>query len=112
VKISLSRARMADDKINKAKLAIRSQVLMRFEEYTTYSGLLQLQNEVAENEYSRYLVAEEKFKNGEFSFEEFNRVVQSYNTAREKRLNYGMSMKRAKILLEELIGMALEDVER
>jgi len=103
---------IAEESINGQKLALRAEVLRRYQIYLTDQELLRIQGENVTNVQSMYQLAEQKFSRGEITLENFNSVSDRYNAEKMKMANYESSIKISKINLEELIGVNLEDVIR
>lgn len=73
--------------------------------------LFDVQNEITEDEYSEYLLAEQSFKKGDVSLERFKQVTRIYNAELTKRITLERDLNVSKIALEEIIGVRLEDVK-
>ncbi len=99
------------EQINQQKLALRALVLTRHQDYVMNQKLFDVQNEVTEDEYSEYLLAEQGFKRGDVSLEDFKESTLRYNTELIKRITLERNLNVAKIALEELIGVRLEDIK-
>ncbi|MGB3179983.1 MAG: TolC family protein [Cyclobacteriaceae bacterium] len=98
------------ERLNEAKIAIRAEVLRRYQEYITAEEIYKLETEALEDVRSSYTLAEQQFRNGELTLVEFNGALRSYNDQRIKKLNSESSFMIAKINLEEMIGVRLEEV--
>jgi outer membrane protein TolC len=59
----------------------------------------------------QFTLAEQKFKDGDLSFEEYNKALKAYNEERVRRITSENSYMLSKIKLEEIIGVRMEDVE-
>ncbi len=103
---------IAEENINGQKLALRAEVLRRYQVYLTDQELLRIQGENVTNVQSMYQLAEQKFGKGEITLEEFNSISDRNNAEKMKMANYESNVKISKINLEELIGVHLEDVLR
>ena len=99
------------ENINLQKLAIRAEVLTRYQTYLMNRELLKIQTEIVEDLYASLSLAEQKFKNGEITLTAYNLEQDRYNNQRVKQINTQGDFNIAKISVEELIGMRLEDVQ-
>ncbi|MGD1890236.1 MAG: TolC family protein [Cyclobacteriaceae bacterium] len=102
---------IALEQINQQKLMLRAMVLTRYQDYLMNQRLFDVQNEVTEDEYSEYLLTEQSFKRGDASLSTFKEATLRYNTELTKRITLERDLNVAKIALEELIGVSLEDVQ-
>jgi outer membrane protein TolC len=102
---------IANENINARKLQLRSLVLTHYQNYVMNKELLKIQNEIAEDANASFTLAEQKFKDGDLSFEEYNKALKAYNEERVRRITSENSYMLSKIKLEEIIGVRMEDVE-
>lgn len=99
-----------EDQINQQKIALRAEVLTRYQNYLMNQKLFEIQNEVTEDEYSEFLLMEQDFKAGDVTLEEYKESLKVYNEELTKRITLERDLKIAQIALEEMIGVRLEDV--
>ncbi|UII30965.1 TolC family protein [Fulvivirga ulvae] len=97
--------------INMQKLAIRAEVLTRYQTYLMNRELLKIQTEIVEDLYASLSLAEQQFKNGEITLNAYNIQQDRYNNQRVKQINAQGDFNISKIAVEEMIGMKLEDVQ-
>ena len=102
---------IAKSNINQQKLAIRAEVLTRYQTYLMNRELLKIQTEIVEDLYASLSLAEQQFKNGEITLNAYNIQQDRYNNQRVKLINAQGDFNIAKIAVEEIIGMKLEDVQ-
>lgn len=102
---------IVQEQINQQKLTLRALVLTRYQDYIMNQKLFDVQNEITEDEYSEYLLAEQSFKKGDVSLERFKQVTRIYNAELTKRITLERDLNVSKIALEEIIGVRLEDVK-
>ena len=107
-----SNYRVAEDVINQQKINLRAEVLTRYQNYLMNQKLFEIQNEVTEDEYSEFLLTEQNFKAGDVTLEDYKTSLKSYNEQLKERITLERDLKIAKIALEEMIGVRLEDVPR
>lgn len=109
--VSQSRIILAQDAVNQTKLAIRSRVLRLYSEYKKMELIWIIRKQTMEDEESNYLLAEQKFKDGEGNIEEFIRVQRSRNEQKIMLATAENDFTKAKLDLEEVIGVRIEDVK-
>ncbi len=103
---------MAEDDINRLKLDLRAQVLSRYRVYLLRKETLELHSEILQDITVRHKSAQTMFRDGKIKFDEFDQIVQAYNGERLRRLSLESELDLAKIDLERLIGVRLEQVLR
>lgn len=91
---------------------IKTQVLSRYQDYLMYKQQLNIETTIVENLYNTYLQAEQKFRNGQISVDEYNSAMQSYNGELSKKIALQRDFNVAKLEIERLIGVPLENVLR
>lgn len=101
---------IAHHKVNQRKLQIRAETLSRYEDYLTALEMLKLRTQAVEDFYASYLAVTKKFKESRSSLEEYNQASTTYYTALENKLRAESDVNLAKIALEEIIGVKLEEV--
>ncbi|MCX2745863.1 TolC family protein [Mangrovivirga sp. M17] len=98
------------EEVNAQKLSIRKEVLQRYENFKLYDELLRIYTVSMEDANAETKLLEEKFKNGETTLNEYNTALRIYNTERIKRMTTERDREIAKLEVEEMIGMKLEEV--
>lgn len=93
------------------KQALRSQVLQLYYNFLMYDKIYSLQSKLLLGAESSQDLNEEKFTGGEISFEEYNASQEAYNQKQIAFYQAEAAYKNAKVQLEELIGMRLEEVQ-
>ncbi|PJJ76599.1 outer membrane efflux protein [Thermoflavifilum aggregans] len=91
---------------------IKTNVLSRYQDYLMYKQQLSIETSVVENLYNTYLQAEQKFRNGQISVDEYNKALQSYNEELSKKITMQRNLNVSKLEIERLIGVPLENVLR
>lgn len=109
-RIAKARVRIAEEEINIRKLELREEVLTRYEDYLMHRELLRIQVEVTEDESVKYQLAEQKFRNGQISIEDYNASLKSYNAELVKKIRQQRDFNVSRIALEQLIGVRLSEV--
>ncbi|MTI20552.1 hypothetical protein E1176_05930 [Fulvivirga sp. RKSG066] len=96
--------------IDQQKLALRAEVLRRYETYLMNREALLVQTELVEDLYASLSLSEQQFENGEIKLGEFNAIQDRYNTQKLRQINAQGQFNISKIELEQLIGVKLENV--
>ncbi len=110
VKIARKNIQIAQASEKSKQGAIREQVLSLYQDYLMYTQQLVIQTQVAENEYTFYKQAEQKFKNGEIPIADYTNAAKSYNTELTQKIKVQHDLNIARLQLEQLIGTSLDDV--
>jgi outer membrane protein TolC len=101
---------IAQSQVNAQKLLVRNSVLKSYNEYLMREKVFKIHSQLAlDNETSHKLV-EQKFKSGQVTFETYSASLTTFSTASLAQLEAERDYKNAKLDLEQLIGMRLEDV--
>jgi outer membrane protein TolC len=104
------RLMIAQSNVNVQKLVVRNSVLKAYNEYVLSEKTFKVQSQLLlDNETSHKLI-EQRFKNGETNFETYSLSLNNYTTMTVAQLQAERNYKNAKLDLEQLIGMRLEDV--
>ena len=98
------------EKLNQQKLKIRSLVLSRYYEYQRHKELLTLYTQSMESALAKFNYTEKQFINGEINIETYNEALNFYNIQMANKLNAEMDFKLARVGLEEIIGVNLDDI--
>lgn len=110
VKIAKEEARVAEEELNARKLQLRAKVLEQYYNYQLAQQLLQIRVEENEETYANYQLISEKFKNGDASLGEYNKITALYNTNRAGLARQEAQFKIEKARLESYIGVKLEAI--
>jgi outer membrane protein TolC len=109
-RVNRHRLMIAQANVNTQKLTVRNAVLKAYNEYVLREKMYKVQSQLLlDNETSHKLI-EQRFKNGETNFETYSQSLSSYTTMTVGQLEAERNYKNAKLDLEQLIGMRLEDV--
>lgn len=112
VKKAKALAKVFDWELNEQKLQIRAETEKRYQEYLLAYEVLKARQKAEIDAEAVYLYFSELFKNGDGEFQDFNQASESYHSAVESTLNATTDIELAKIALEEMIGISLEEAER
>jgi outer membrane protein TolC len=109
-KQSRERVAIAQSNVNVRKLEVRNLVMKSYNEYQLREKVYKITSQlVLDNETSHKLV-EQKFKSGEATFEVYSTSLSNFSQITINQLQAERDYKNAKLDLEQLIGMKLEDV--
>ncbi len=95
---------------NSQKLKIRAQVLRLYEAYRRNKELFKIQTNLTDEAYSSYVISEQQFKSGEITLEEWTVQFKNYNSSVEQKITRESELEIAKINLEEVIGVNIDDI--
>jgi outer membrane protein TolC len=109
-KAAVSKTRQAEERVNMAKLDIRNRVLKLYSDYKTAETIVNLRKQTVDDEDSNYLLIEQRFKNGEASVEDYLAAQRNRNELRVELAQAQNGFQKAKLDLEAVIGVKLEDV--
>lgn len=110
-KIAVERKKLSDEEANAEKIRLRALVSRLHAEYQLAQELTLIQNEITEDAYADFMLAEERFKTGELPIEQYNAVLKIYNTERVRSIQARHEFLLAKINLEEVVGLPLEEIQ-
>ena len=102
---------LAGYSIDQQKIQIRAEVLRRYEQYLMAREILKVESEAQEDLFATLSLAEQNFRNGTVTIEEYNGVLEKYNNQRIRKITAQGNFNQAKISVEEMIGVRLEDVK-
>jgi outer membrane protein TolC len=104
------RLAIAQSNVNVRKLEVRNLVMKAYNEYQMREKMYKITSQlVLDNETSHKLV-EQKFKSGEATFEVYSASLSNFSQMTINQLQSERDYKNAKLDLEQLIGLKLEDV--
>ena len=109
-KIAMEEYGIAQENINARKLNLRAAVLTQYQEFLMNKELLEVQTSMTENQYAKFQLAEQQFQDNAITLKEYEEILQAYNVQRMDNIRAEKDFLTSKILLEELIGMRLEDI--
>ncbi len=110
VKVARERIFIAEAEKNDRYRRIRSQVLSAFEDYRMYRDMLDIQNRIMLDERLDYMQAEKDFADGELDAALFKKAKLTYAEAQMKQREMQRNLETAKIILEQMIGVSIDDV--
>jgi outer membrane protein TolC len=90
---------------------IKADVLSKYENYLLAKQLVELQGKITQSEYATLKRAESDFSENLIKLDEVERVQKSYINEQVKSLTLQKDLNVAKIEIEKVIGVPIEDVE-
>lgn len=110
VKNAREQIKIQEETVNEQKLFVRAEVLKRYSTYKTNDEMRKLQDKLTTSLENNFKLQETKFKNGEITFEQFSANEERLNAQRVRRITAENSFQHAKLDLEQLLGVKLEDI--
>ena len=107
---AVSRLRQSEEKVNQFKLELRARVLKLYADYKTAETIAKLRRQTMDDEESTYLLIEQRFKNGEAAIEDYLGAQRNRNELRVQQVLAENELTKAKLDIEAVIGVKLEDV--
>lgn len=111
IKKSKEKFKIAEAELNMQKLALRGEVLRRYYNYLLSKELMENQIKLTENTYSSFSIAEQRFKNGEITLQEYNISLEKYNQEVINQAKSDNEYNITKVNLEEILGVELESIQ-
>ena len=112
VDIAKERVKIADNEINQKKLNVRMEVLKRYEEYEKQVEVFRATSKAEDDASSTYILITDLFKVDKATAEDYLAASTSYHTAVEKRIRANSDMNIARLTVEEMIGISLDEAKR
>lgn len=109
-RMNKERAKIAEANVNTQKLIVRNTVLKAYNEYVLREKIYKVQSQLLMDNETSHKLIEQRFKNGETNFETYSLSLTNYSNVTVGHLESERNYKNAKLDLEQLIGMRLEDV--
>ncbi|HZY81974.1 MAG TPA: TolC family protein [Cyclobacteriaceae bacterium] len=109
--IANSKTAMAQESINLEKLEIRNTVLSLYSEFKKMELIWIIRKQTMEDEESAYTTLEQRFKDGDANIEEFLKAQRARNDLKIALAIAETDYVKAKLNLEQVIGVKLEDVK-
>ena len=103
---------ISEDNLNQKKLEIRAKTLERYQDYLLSKEILTNRTQAQEETSQTYQLMSSLFNNGQAKLDEYNSASTAYFNSKEQTLKAKSEVAIAKIKLEEMIGISLEDAER
>lgn len=110
-KAARSRVVASEHKVNLLKLELRARVLKLYSDYKKNEVIYLMKKQWSADEESNYKLIEQQFQNGNAPMEDYIRAQKSRNEIKLQLVLAENDLAKAKIDLEEVIGVRLEDVK-
>jgi outer membrane protein TolC len=110
VKQDKQRVEISKQSINAQKLKIRNVVLKAYNDYLLAEKIYKLQFQQYNDSESNMKLTEQRFKNGEITFDAYTNNQAAFNRIAIQQLQAETELKNKKLDLEQLVGVKLEDV--
>jgi outer membrane protein TolC len=110
-KIDKQRQAIANSHIDARKLEIRNVVMKTYNDFLLKERIYKIQAQVFSDVENSFKLEEQKFKNGESTFEKWTASQRNYSQSSITLLTAETDYKNTKLDLEQLIGLRLEDVQ-
>ena len=95
---------------NSQKLEIRNTTLTSYENFKKTYKILQIKVKLVEDKLQMFEEYETKFINGEIDLEKLTQISQLYDNSLENKIEAEYQLRKARIDIEALIGINLEEV--
>lgn len=103
-------AEVSENEINATKLIVRRDVLQAYNNYLYQEEVYKIQRLAMDNAETNHAIIEESFEQGEETYERYTTSFNNLNQKKITILQAERDYKNAKLMLEEMIGIPLEDV--
>jgi len=107
---SRQRVLMSQDELNAQMLETRRTVVKTYNDYILAENIYKVQFQQYSDAESAMKLIEQKFKNGELTFEAYTNSQTNFNRMAIQFMQAERDYKNTKLDLEQLIGIRLEDV--
>lgn len=109
-KTAKAQATIAREQMNQAKLDMRHDVLVLYQDYKMNEQIANLKKASMADEESNYLMIEQKFSAGEISVDEYMEGQRRRHEQQLENIQAQTTYQKAKLDLEAMIGVRLEDI--
>ncbi|MGM0579207.1 MAG: TolC family protein [Bacteroidota bacterium] len=101
---------MAESRVNTVKINLRKEVLSAYNNYLMFDEIYKIQSIALEDSEMNHSIIEESFKQGEETYDKYSASNNQINQKKISKIQAANDLQNAKLLLESLIGIPLEDV--
>jgi len=98
------------EELKSKKLEVRATVLRLYEIYKREKEVYKIQFAMTDEIYSQYILAEQEFKNGRITYDEWSANFNTYNNQAIAKINAKTTLEMAKIELEKIIGISIDSI--
>ncbi|MBS1948959.1 MAG: TolC family protein [Bacteroidetes bacterium] len=110
VKIARENYLIAEANKNDKFRQIKADVLTKYEDYLLSKQKLELQIAIAQDAYTSYILAEDNFKKNIIKADDLTKAYRNWVSEQVAKLDLQRNLNVAKIDLEKIIGVKLDDV--
>lgn len=111
VRASQFRVENSVHEVNERKMLVREQVLSGLEKVKQFYKFMKLREQIREDMLMMYKDSEKKFSTGEIDIEKYRTSVQAYYSQAEKVAEAEANFNSAKIVLEGMVGVLLDEID-
>lgn len=101
---------LSENEVNATKLMVRRDVLQAYNNYLLQEEIYKIHRLAMDNAETNHTIIEESFEQGEETYESYNNSFNNLNQRKITLLQSESGLKNAKLTLEEMIGVPLENV--
>ncbi len=108
IKIARENLLISQAEKNQRYRQIRAEVLTAYEDYLMYKEMLDIQARVTQDQYTTLMTREKDYQDGLINGEEYNKYYANYSEQKTKLTQSVRNLNAAKIAIEAMIGIPLE----
>lgn len=101
--------KIAEENVNSQKLKVREAVMLAYNDYLKFSNIYKIRLSAFSNATNSQLLIKEKFKNGDVSMETYMSGEAALQNIEINKIEAETDFKNSKLVLEQMIGMKLEE---
>ena len=110
IKIAKENYLISEAQRNEMYRRVKAEVLTAYENYLMFKALLDLQIRVTQDDYTLYISKEKDYQDGIILQEDYNKAYKAWADQQTKRLEAQKNYNVARIELEQMIGVPIEQV--
>lgn len=110
-KIRTESVTIAQEEVNARMLQVRQAVLQSYNTYLMYKEIYSIQSLGLSDAESNKKVAEQAFESGEMSFDRYINSMKAFDQIKIAKIRAERDFLNAKLALESLVGVRLEDIQ-
>ncbi|SMG41743.1 Outer membrane efflux protein [Marivirga sericea] len=101
---------ISENDLKAAKLLVRRNVLQAYNDYLLVEEIYKIQRLAMDNAETNHAIVEESFEQGEETYDKYTASFNNLNQRKITLLQAERDYKNAKLTLEEMIGVPLENI--
>lgn len=110
-KISRREIDIAQQRVNKRKLEIRAETLVRYTSFRLAKDILKTRSLVEQEANNNFILIQQLYRTDEETFDRYSIASTTFYEAQESRIRAEADVQTAQIRLEEMIGLRWEQVQ-